>query len=134
MKQFIFAISVAILCQFAHAETCPSVNDIQHELLADWAAYDSDDGRPLSTKQTKKLTKSIAQFALAEWTGDEQHGEIHCHYRDIDGSQIEAYLGKKNYFPDNATKRWYQVSGHMHCAAGMDQCIFNNPQPQLATS
>ena len=37
----------------------------------------------------------------------------------------EAYLAKDNFIPKLTAKSfWYQVSGYMHCAAGMDKCEF----------
>lgn len=138
MKKLIFTAFVILGCHVSYAETCPSVHDIKNHLISDWAAYDSDSDKPLTTKETDHFASHIAQFALAEWTGNAQKGNVHCFYRDLDGSTLEAYLSKQNYYPNMYNHRWYQVSGHLHCAAGLDKCIFNapekDPHKRLATS
>ncbi len=76
-----------------------------------------------------KIKKIIEQFALAEWTNNKkQLGSIHCYYRDKTGSSLEAYFAKENFHPKlDAKNFWYEVSGFMHCAAGMENCEFINP-------
>ena len=73
-----------------------------------------------------QFTNHIDQFSLAEWMqSGPQKGAIHCYYSDKNGSVIEAYLAKDNFAPQNTNHAWYQVSGSMHCAAGMDACLFD---------
>jgi hypothetical protein len=136
-KLIYLAISLAMLCQISFAETCPSVKDIKTQSLTEgWKAYDSDDGQLLPPSRVAQLASHIDQFALAEWADTGRSGGvIHCYYRDKHGSDLEAYFSKDNFKPDNTKNMWYQVSGYMHCAAGMDKCSFQNnmaPEQQLA--
>lgn len=137
LKKTIIAISCALIfCQVSFAERCPSVSDIKNNKLNGWKAYDSEEGTPLSAAREKQFKNIVEQFALAEWTNNKkQLGSIHCYYRDKTGSSLEAYLAKENFHPRLSSKNfWYEVSGYMHCAAGMERCEFNNPltKQQLA--
>ena len=118
-----------LLCEASIADRCPSVSDIKNNSLQGWTAYDSDDGTRLSAARETQFKKIVEQFALAEWTNSKkQLGSIHCYYRDKTGSSLEAYLAKDNFHPKLDTKSfWYEVSGLMHCAAGMERCEFINP-------
>lgn len=137
---FIMSLTTFFIAQVCYAETCPSVEDIKHQkLAAGWHAYDSEDGKPLPPARMAQLITYIDQFALAEWSSNKRAGGIiHCYYRDKHGSDLEAYFSKEHFKPDNGKNVWYQVSGHMHCAAGMDKCTFNTnstpiaPQKQFA--
>jgi len=125
-RKSIIALCCALICQASLAERCPSVADIKNNSLRDWKTYDSDDGQPLSAAREAQFKKIVEQFALAEWSkSKKQPGSIHCYYRDRTGSSLEAYLAKDNFVPKvHAKSFWYQVSGFMHCAAGMDKCEF----------
>jgi hypothetical protein len=118
-----------LLCQLSFAERCPSVSDIKSNNLKGWKAYDSDDGTLLSASRETQFKKIVEEFALAEWTSNKkQAGSIHCYYRDQTGSSLEAYFAKDNFHPIISAKNfWYEVSGYMHCAAGMERCEFGNP-------
>ena len=135
MKRIIIFVGGLIaLTTMAYADVCPTVKEIKSQKLAGWKAYDSDDGTPLSKKRTVAFIKSADQFILAEWSRRGRQGSaIHCFYRDVNGSDLEAYLTKNNLVPEN-NKAWYQVSGAMQCAAGNDMCQFTGiaNQPQLA--
>jgi hypothetical protein len=127
-------ISFSTLC---FAESCPDVGTIKQHSLRGWKAYDSDNDKPLPTKRLARFVGAIEQFTLAEWKAskDKLHSVMHCYYRDKNGSQLEAYLTKENLTPTPDREMWYQVSGSMHCAAGMDKCQFQQNlanQPQLA--
>jgi hypothetical protein len=128
LKRFLVMISFALLSQACLAERCPSVSDIKNNTINGWKAYDSDDGTPLSAARESQFKKIVEQFALAEWINvKNQPGSIHCYYRDSTGSSLEAYLSKDNFIPKKNPKSfWYEVSGFMHCAAGMDKCEFEN--------
>jgi len=131
MLKQLTVITLLLTTTLVHADNCPTVSMIKHNMLNSWQAYDSDNNKPLSVKRLAQFKHNIDQFTLAEW----QSKDVHCYYRDKNGSQLEAYLTKSNLIPVNNKQRWYQVSGSMHCAAGMDQCIFQrniSQQPQLA--
>jgi hypothetical protein len=128
-KKLVIAGIMLTLSPICLADTCPSVADIKKDAIAGWRAYDSDDGVPLSADREKQYKKAIQEFVLAEWASEPNHtNTIHCYYRDQNGSSLEAYLSKENVTLTKRTKSyWYQVSGSMHCAAGMDQCKFEQP-------
>ncbi len=133
-KKLILILLAGLFSQLSFADTCPSVKDIQQKKIAGWKAYDSDEGTLLSAKRTKTFLHSAEQFVLAEWATDSQkNGAIHCYYRDKNGSDLEAYLAKGHFVPDNS-KVWYQVSGALQCAAKNEMCQFKNiiQQAQLA--
>ncbi len=135
--KIIVSIAAFFLFQATYAETCPSVKDIKSKHIAGWKAYDSDEGTPLSSARETEFKKIIEEFALAEWpSGKNKNNTIHCYYRDATGSSLEAYLAKDNVVPKNHQNYWYEVSGFMHCAAGMAQCEFDRSslaqQKQLA--
>ena len=136
MLKKLICIALTIFTTHAFAENCPTVGMIKNGMLNKWQAYDSDDNKPLSPKRLTQFKSNVEQFTLAEWQSkDIAHTTMHCYYRDKNGSQLEAYLTKDNMMPINNRQLWYQVSGSMHCAAGMDQCMFQRnilKQPQLA--
>ena len=126
-KKIILIAGLALLLQNSFAETCPSVDDIKnHRSLTGWKLYDSEDNTPLASSRMTQFKKNIDQFALAEWSIQEQKksGTVHCYYQDSNGSNLEAYLAKENFIPVDSNQYWYQVSGFMHCAAGVDKCEF----------
>ena len=128
----ILAAAISIIClQSVYAETCPKVSEIKKSHLTDWKAYDSDDGKPLSSARAEQFNRAVEAFVLAEWSDNTQKkGSIHCYYRDKSGSNLEAYLAKENYHPKKLTHHfWYTVSGHMHCAASSKQCEFESDIP-----
>lgn len=132
-RKLVLAAAIMACCQLAWAETCPSIAAIKSNHLAGWKAYDSDDGVPLSSKREIQFKNNAREFALAEWTNSsKKSGSIHCYYRDNTGSDLEAYLAKDNFAPENSRDYWYQVSGSMHCAAGMDKCKFLDSSNQIA--
>lgn len=137
LKKLLLALTFVLFCQTVFAESCPSVSAIQNNLIAGWKAYDSVDGASLSSNRLINFKKEVSEFALAEWAVDSKTntGEIHCYYRDQNGSDLEAYLEKTNLLPMNAANTWYDVSGFKHCAAGMEKCSFqsNKEEKQLAT-
>jgi hypothetical protein len=130
LKHAIVAVGcIMLLNQTSFADRCPSVDDIKNNHLNGWKAYDSDDGMLLSAARETQFKKIVEQFTLAEWKGTKkQPGSIHCYYSDKTGSSLEAYLAKDNFHPKLDPKSfWYQVSGFMHCAAGMERCEFTHP-------
>ena len=133
-RKIIFSLALLTFVQIARADTCPTVKEIKSHQATGWKAYDSDNGTPLSVKRAAAFVKAADQFILAEWSRRGKKGtSVHCFYRDINGSDLEAYLTKTNLVPEN-NKTWYQVSGAMQCAAGNDMCKFAGiqNQPQLA--
>lgn len=133
-RKIFLALITCTLMPIAFAETCPSVATIKSQHLAGWQAHDSDSGKPLDKRRSADFVKSAEQFILAEWSTHSSKGSsIHCFYRDVNGSDLEAYLTKENLVPQN-DKQWYRVSGAMHCAAGNNMCKFAQlkEQPRLA--
>lgn len=125
-KKIAWLLTSLFVWQIAYADTCPSMKTIKSSPLLTWKAFDSDDQKPLTAAQTTTFINSIDQFSLAEWVKQgPQTGTIHCYYSDRNGSVLEAYLAKASYMPVNTKHFWYEVSGSMHCAAGMDNCLFN---------
>ncbi len=136
--KILWFLASLLLCQSLYADTCPSLKSLKAAPSITWKAFDSDDGKELSLKNTTLFINSIDQFSLAEWVQQGPNkGSVHCYYSDRNGSVIEAYLAKANFTPQNAKHYWYQVSGSLHCAAGMDDCLFEptkaTEQPTLAT-
>ena len=135
IRNCLVSLGLLLLCQLGFAQTCPSVQDIKHALPVGWKAIDSDDGGELSPGREVQFRKLAQEFALVEWI-DTNHktGSIHCYYRDKNGSDLEAFLTRDNFIPKNTNDYWYQVSGSMQCAAGMDKCNFETglAQNQLA--
>jgi hypothetical protein len=128
-KKLLFAVVFFSLSQSALALTCPTVASIKKNALTGWKAYDSDEGTLLSKKREAQFKQNAREFALAEWKwngADKSTGTIHCYYRDNAGSDLEAYLSKGNFSPENSRDYWYDVSGSMHCAAGMEKCEFRD--------
>ena len=129
-KILLLIASIILFSQTALADTCPSVTDIKQNHLDGWKAFDSEDGTPFPPGKIAQLAKYIHQFALAEYTAKGPNGTaVHCYYRDVHGSDLEAYFSKDNINPINAKNTWYQVSGYMHCAAGNENCAFQSKLP-----
>ncbi|HVE44855.1 MAG TPA: hypothetical protein VNC84_06955 [Gammaproteobacteria bacterium] len=126
LKKTIISACFMLLSAACLAEHCPSVQELQSPTFKGWQAYDSDDGALLSDAHTAQFKASAKAFALAEWeTTGPKKGNIHCYYRDDNGSNLEAYFAKPHFMPANAQKMWYEVSGAMQCAVGADKCEFN---------
>lgn len=135
MHKRLFTALIILCVQTSFAETCPDVNQIKHPSFSNWKVYDSDNGTPLSPKRAAHFKDSATHFVLAEWAKNKNGGSIHCYYSDDNGSNLEAYLAKNNFIPENGKNFWYQVSGSMQCAAGAKECLFrsiNLNQQQLA--
>lgn len=127
MKIRMFICLVLFLSQTCFAETCPDVNSVKKNHLSGWTVHDSDDGKILTATRIALYKKNIEQFTLAEWVNKgKQKGSIRCYYSDNNGSGLEAYLTKDSFQPTNSKNYWYQVSGSMHCAAGMRECVFQH--------
>jgi hypothetical protein len=136
MRYVIFAVlalSLSSLTSFALAETCPSVDAIKHQAFgSQWKMYDTGSDKAISDERLAQALKSIDQLSLAEWSETKDHtGIVRCYYRDKHGSHLEAYLANTHYRPDNSRHVWYSVTGHLHCAAGVDQCVFTNTNTKL---
>lgn len=125
MKKLISIVMIAGFAQIGFANKCPSLDAIKHNHLSGWKAYDTQDGTPLTNEQFTQFKNKVTQFALAEW--NDKKNVIHCYYHDKNGADLEAYLAKGKYVPDNGKNFWYQVSGAMQCAAGVEKCEFKLP-------
>lgn len=124
MQKIIAAILFSTLTTTVFADACPSIKDLQSHHASHWKAFDSDDGKPLSTARDAKLRHAAAHFAMAEWTSSHDKNVIHCYYNDKHGSAMEAYFAKESALPLKSSKYWYNVTGMMQCAAGADKCQF----------
>lgn len=123
--KYLLTLCCFFLYQISFAETCPNVNDIKHNSLNGWKIYDSEEGTPLSHKRQALYRKRVEKFVLAEWPDNNKLGIIHCYYRDHDGSDLEAYLAKRNFSPKKSLSYWYKVTGYTQCAASKEKCEFN---------
>lgn len=124
-KYFISLLSLSLVCQLAYADTCPSVTAIKQRTTLGWGIYDADDGTRLPPKREADFRNKVEKFIMAEWPNkNNKQGTIHCYYRDHDGSDLEAYLSKNNFVPQNAYKYWYKVTGFLQCAAEESKCQF----------
>lgn len=129
LRNLIVFFCLIAIHQLSFADSCPSIQTIQHGALKQWQLYDSDNHQLLSKNNMPEFKKYAKQFALAEWHQEKNHlNTLRCYYRDEDGSLARAYLGKKNLNPKLANNSWYSVSGAMHCAASRDQCSFQSRQ------
>ncbi len=124
MQKKIMIIVLSVLCQWTFAETCPDIKTIKTHLPIGWKLYDSENNSLLSSQQIIEFKNAAAQFTLAEWIHRDQHGMIRCYYMNDTGSHLTAYLGKDDFDLENTHHYWYQVTGSMHCAAGMTKCEF----------
>jgi hypothetical protein len=116
------------------AETCPSAQSIKNHSARNWRAFDSDTGKPLEQARENLFRNEITQFALAEWSG-RNNSNIHCYYKNEDGSHLEAYFARTGTSIARPSKYWYEVTGMMRCAAGTEKCKFSTlpgDQHQLA--
>lgn len=122
-KRILLAILLAASTN-SFADTCPNIHDVKTKKVKDWQGYDSDDHTPLSKKRMARFLNKAHEFVLAEWSEkSNKRGAIRCYYRDQNGSDLDMYLSKANYIPEN-TKTWYEVSDAKQCAAGMKACQF----------
>lgn len=110
-----------LLCSMpVYAETCPNIEKVKAGQMQGWQAYDSDDDKPLSIRRLTHFKKQADKFLLAASV----KSGIRCYYGDHTGAALEAYLAKPHLSPINKNNLWYQVSGSLDCAAGMDKCQF----------
>lgn len=127
LKQALMTLILSLNCISTFATNCPSANDIKKNQLQGWKLYDTDDNKPLSIKRASAFKKNVNAFAMAEWTNESNHtGAVQCHYRDKDGSDMEAYLAKPHFNLGQNKQFWYEVNGHMQCAANADHCNFSS--------
>jgi hypothetical protein len=122
-KYLVILLSISI----AHAETCPSPEEIHQYHLHGWEAFDIDNGTPLSRERLNVYTQSVQQFALAEWADESPEGPGHCYYYGTQPSHtyLYAYLAKQNIIADKSSTAWKPLgSGTMQCHTGINECGF----------
>ncbi|RDI42398.1 DUF3757 domain-containing protein [Aquicella lusitana] len=125
-KKLLIALCSLFACSLSYADTCPSVQDIKTNKLHGWKAYDSDEDTQLPPKRLAIFKKEVTQFVLAELGNEHnKNNTMRCYYSDSNGSHLETYLAKDHFSLSKSKSYWYQVSGSMHCAAGVDKCKFN---------
>ena len=123
LKQLIIGLASILFCGVIFAESCPSLNAIKTNQLAGWKALSDGTDQAITPAQMQAFKASVSQFALAEYDTSANHiGSIRCYYRDNTGSNLDTYLSKSNLALSKG-QYWYQVTGSMQCAAGMDKCI-----------
>ena len=108
------------------SETCPSAHLVKHNSYgAQWKAYDSRD-QLIRKDQLPNVFQFADKLTLVEWSKSQgKTGDIRCYYQDKHGSHLEVYLANRHYTPVNTQHVWYQVTGHLHCAAGVSKCEFS---------
>jgi hypothetical protein len=89
--------------------------------LDGWQALDNDDQHSVSNHRYEHFKRFVKEFAMAEW---KQNRSIRCYYRDRNGSNLDTFLVKNNFVPDNTKNSWYDVSNCRECAAGIEKCQF----------
>ncbi len=124
MRYLISSLACVILATPSAAEVCPSTQDLQTGKALYWKAFDSDNGKPLNAVREARLKSQIKNFALAEWANSHHKGSMHCYYKNESGSHLEAYFAKESISSIQPSKYWYEVTGMMQCAAGVDKCAF----------
>ena len=120
----IFILFLFFATTLLHAATCPSINNLKQQKLQGWQAYDAVTSKQLSKDRLQKFLQAAENFSLAEAVKVHGKSEIHCFYRDKNGSNMQTYLTKPNFGPTAELPYWYHVSGAMQCAAGRDKCFF----------
>jgi hypothetical protein len=110
MSKKILCLSVFLFLNLAHAETCPTKDDIKNNSLHQWQAVDLDNAEPLSPAELKKFEKKVDSFAFAAWMPDAPEGSGHCYYngKQPDESYLEVFLTKATGEPDKSVGKWTQ--------------------------
>ena len=124
MKKSIAITLSLLITTSAIADNCPNIIDLKSNKTLHWKAYDSDNGKPLSSERETRIKNAIKHFAMAEWTNTHDKSVIHCYYNNEHGSAMETYFAKDSVLPIRPSKYWYKVTGMMQCAAGADKCQF----------
>jgi len=124
MRLLISSSLLFTLCTASIAAICPSVQTLKSNQAKNWQAFDSDNGKPLSAVRETRLKLAITQFALAEWSSTKDKNRIHCYYKSQNGSNLEAYFAHHSTTKVSPSRYWYEVTGMLHCAAGVDKCQF----------
>lgn len=107
-----------------HAETCPSLADLQANHLQNWRAFSIDNGTPLSLEQLDIFEKNAQRFLLAEWMPEAPEGEGHCYY-ETDSNYSEAFLAKHVMGADQTNYLWHDAGGGvLQCDSEREQCQF----------
>lgn len=131
LRKSLLTILLASTFTIAHAESCPTMNDLKHNNLQGWTAYDIDNGIPYSN--LKDFEYNARAFALAEFSKGAPEGEAHCYFYHQNPSlgYGHAYLAKRNLVSSN-NYAWKNSKGaqcttsddNCQCRAGDDTCQF----------
>lgn len=122
MQTYIF-VFILLFFSSSYAQTCPSIDDLHHQNLHGWRAFDIDNGTLLSTERLLTYTQQAQEFALAEWMDEAPEGPAHCYYYDTqkDSSYLGAFLASQDVIPDNWKGPQRNV---MQCYSGINECRF----------
>jgi hypothetical protein len=124
MKKIFTAIFLFLAIPL-HAETCPTVNEINHNNLHGWRAYDAEQNKFVTDLESFK--KEVADFAQAKWMNEEEQGEAQCHYyRNFSQKTYTTiYFIKHHTLPINDLTVWkFMSESVMLCDASINQCSF----------
>ena len=124
MKYFLFLFF--IFCFNAHAESCPTVEMIQHTNLKGWRALSIESARPLSDIELKKFSHNLQAFYQAEWMQDASEGNSHCYYFD-DNHLLSPFFLAKNNFCVKDTPSWKKINNFLYqCKQSIEKCVFSS--------
>lgn len=123
LKKSLLIISLTSFLSMAHAESCPTINDLKHNNLHNWTLYDIDNGTPIvDPKEITDYEYNASTFALAEWAKDAPEGEAHCYYFNQTPNQGYgiAYLAKTSLI--NASSFVWRNGKNQQCTTKDDNC------------
>lgn len=119
LKKLLLTFSFVSIFSAAHAETCPGINDLKHNILHGWQIYSIDNGTLIQDPQIiTNYEHNARTLGLAEWAKGSPEGEAHCYYfRGMDYGI--AYLARSNLIPNEKNSAWLN-STYKHCDATKD--------------
>ncbi|MCD6047700.1 MAG: hypothetical protein K0S08_1347 [Gammaproteobacteria bacterium] len=136
MKKFLTITSLFLVLS-AQAETCPSVDDVQHNRLGEWRVLNANSGEPLSPAQIIKYENKVRYFAEAAYYKGAPEGPAQCYY-DGEGEHyhLETYLARYDLMPVLSRGNWYDRGyGNYDCRHVLVDCQFQKtimPTAKLA--
>ena len=114
------------ITQLTHAETCPTISDLDSNIFKRWQIFNANSGEPLNPRDLNDFKANIgkASFAMAEWMPDAPEGPAHCYY----ANNIKFYLEgiyKMTAEPDLRFGNWHKGSlDIMQCHVSPRDCRF----------
>jgi hypothetical protein len=126
-KKSLFSLLFVSFVSVAHAETCPSVNQIQQNYFNGWQAFDRDSGEPASAMQIASFVESVQTFSLGYFTEGALEGEAQCYYKGNSGSDyLNIYLARQDLQTDDTSSAWViYKDGRKECVStNVSDCRF----------